>query len=183
MKIRWCSFETAYGLIRLAATEVGACRLSLPGEDAGAFFRWLALRFSRAMLVEDPGTLTAFILGVQEFLRGESKEIVVPLDPVGSPFQGAVWEEVRRIPFGVTITYGEIARRLGGLPRAARAVGAAVAANPLPILIPTHRVVGSDGSIRGYGPAVSLKEELLRLEGIVPRSRRRGAQPAPESAP
>ncbi|HET6204613.1 MAG TPA: methylated-DNA--[protein]-cysteine S-methyltransferase [Planctomycetota bacterium] len=171
-EVRWCAFEALARSFRVAATERGACRLSLPGEDAGEFFRWLARRFPRARLLEDPGAFAPLSSAVRAYLAGEARVLAVPLDPIGSPFQRAVWEEVRRIPFGTTVAYGEIARRLGA-PQASRAVGAAVAANPLPILLPTHRVVGSDGSIPGYGPAVPIKVELLRLEGIAPRSRRR----------
>ncbi len=166
----WSGFEAGGRPFRVAATEKGACRLSLPGEDAGAFFRWLAVRFTRARLVEDPARLEPYAAVVRARLRGEAGDPVVPLDPMGTPFQRAVWEVVAGIPRGTTLAYGEIAKRLG-FPQASRAVGAAVAANPLPLFIPTHRVVASDGSVPGYGPSVPIKEELLRLEGIVPRGR------------
>ncbi|MGH7149770.1 MAG: methylated-DNA--[protein]-cysteine S-methyltransferase, partial [Planctomycetota bacterium] len=169
--VSWFGFEAGGRPFRVAATEKGACRLSLPGEDAGAFFRWLAVRFRRARLVEDPARLESYAAVVRACLRGEAGDPRVPLDPIGTPFQRAVWDIVVRIPRGTTAAYGEIAKRLG-FPQASRAVGAAVAANPLPLFIPTHRVVASDGSVPGYGPSVPFKEELLRLEGILPRGRR-----------
>ena len=82
----------------------------------------------------------------------------------GTVFQRAVWAEVACIPYGATTTYGEIAQRIGR-SGAARAVGAAVGANPLPILIPCHRVIGAGGSLTGYGGGLEVKAALLRLEG------------------
>ncbi|HKB14797.1 MAG TPA: methylated-DNA--[protein]-cysteine S-methyltransferase [Planctomycetota bacterium] len=179
--VSWFGFEAGGRPFRVAATDKGACRLSLPGEDAGAFFRWLAVRFRRARLVEDPARLEAYASVVRACLRGEGGE-PVPLDPIGTPFQRAVWEIVVGIPRGTTVAYGEIAKRLG-FPQASRAVGAAVAANPLPLFIPTHRVVASDGSVPGYGPSVPIKEELLRLEGILPRGRGEKAASAGAEVP
>lgn len=87
----------------------------------------------------------------------------LPLAPQGSPFQQRVWEELRRIPYGETVSYGELAKRIGQ-PTASRAVGAANGANPIPIIIPCHRAVGGDGSMTGFGGGVALKRMLLALE-------------------
>ncbi len=84
----------------------------------------------------------------------------------GTPFQRRVWEELRRIPFGTTISYGELARRLGK-PRAARAVGQAVGANPIPIIIPCHRVIRASGELGGFGAGLEIKKWLLRHEGCL----------------
>jgi methylated-DNA-[protein]-cysteine S-methyltransferase len=86
----------------------------------------------------------------------------VPLAPRGTPFQLAVWQALRAIPCGETISYGELAARLGS---AARAVGAANGANPLPIIVPCHRVIGADGSLTGFGGGLPIKRALLELEG------------------
>ena len=83
----------------------------------------------------------------------------------GTPFQRAVWETMLSIPRGATVSYGELARRVGR-PGAARAVGQAVGANPIPLLIPCHRVVGADGSLTGFGGGLPLKRALLRQEGV-----------------
>ncbi|MFN3763308.1 MAG: methylated-DNA--[protein]-cysteine S-methyltransferase, partial [Anaerolineae bacterium] len=90
----------------------------------------------------------------------------LPLDLRGTPFQRRVWEELRRVPYGQTVAYGELARRVGR-PGAARAVGRAVGANPVPIIVPCHRVVGADGSLVGYGGGLEIKAALLRLEGVL----------------
>ncbi len=89
----------------------------------------------------------------------------LPLAPHGTPFRRAVWEALLGVPYGTTTSYGEIARRIGK-PSAVRAVGAANGANPIPVVIPCHRVVGSDGSLTGYGGGLPIKEQLLALEGV-----------------
>ena len=87
------------------------------------------------------------------------------LDPQGTPFQLRVWQELRRIPWGQTISYGELARRLGS-PKASRAVGQANAVNPIPLIIPCHRVIAADGSLGGYSSGPDRKRWLLRHEGF-----------------
>ncbi len=89
----------------------------------------------------------------------------MPLAPSGTPFQLAVWEELAKIPYGSTVSYGDIARALGKRLVASRAVGLANGANPISIIVPCHRVIGSDGSLTGYGGGLDRKELLLRLEG------------------
>ena len=97
------------------------------------------------------------------YFAGELKRFDLPLAPEGSEFQLRVWREVERIPYGATGTYREIALALGD-PRAVRAVGAANGRNPLPIVVPCHRVLGSDGSLTGYAGGLGRKSQLLALE-------------------
>jgi O-6-methylguanine DNA methyltransferase len=104
------------------------------------------------------------------YLGGRLTTFSVPLDLVGTPFQRSVWGRVLQIPYGARATYGEVARGLGR-PRAARAVGAANGANPVPILVPCHRLVGASGDLTGYGGGLELKDRLLRLEQM-PRGAR-----------
>src|SRR5699024_5695398 len=100
------------------------------------------------------------------YLAGERRDFDLPLAPQGTPFQRKVWSALADIPYGQTITYGELARRVG-CPKGSRAVGQANHRNPLPILLPCHRVVGANGTLTGYGGGLELKEWLLRLEGIL----------------
>jgi O-6-methylguanine DNA methyltransferase len=102
-----------------------------------------------------------------EYLEGKRRVFELPLRLEGSDFQKEVWEAVSHIPYGQTASYGEIAH-LMGKPKASRAVGAANGANPIPIVIPCHRVIGSDGSLTGYGGGLALKSRFLALEGILP---------------
>lgn len=100
---------------------------------------------------------------IEEYLDGDRKSFSSPLDLRGTPFQIEVWNELLKIPYGETRSYGEIAAAVGR-PRAARAVGAAIGANPLPITVPCHRVIGKNGSLVGFGGGLRLKERLLLLE-------------------
>lgn len=100
---------------------------------------------------------------LSEYFAGRRKEFSVPLSPRGTDFQKRVWEELRRIPCGETRTYGQIAAALGN-PKASRAVGMANHSNPIMILIPCHRVIGSNGKLTGYAGGLWMKERLLELE-------------------
>ena len=105
---------------------------------------------------------------LEAYFAGDLKEFTVPLAPSGTPFQLAVWTELTKIPYGSTISYGDIARALGKRLVASRAVGLANGANPISVIVPCHRVIGSDGSLTGYGGGLERKELLLRLEGTGP---------------
>jgi len=98
-----------------------------------------------------------------EYFAGGRKEFSIPLDMRGTPFQKNVWEALLAIPFGETRSYGQIAKQLGN-PNATRAVGAANGRNPLPIIVPCHRVIGSSGSLTGFGGGLETKAHLLSLE-------------------
>jgi methylated-DNA-[protein]-cysteine S-methyltransferase len=100
-----------------------------------------------------------------EYFAGERTEFDVPVAPPGTPFQERVWAELTRIPYGRTASYGEIARSLGD-PGASRAVGTANGRNPISIIVPCHRVIGTDGKLTGYAGGVERKRFLLELEGI-----------------
>lgn len=99
-----------------------------------------------------------------EYFKGDRTEFDLPLASEGSEFQKKVWAELQRIPYGETASYGDIARRLGYEPVISRAVGAANGANPIPIVVPCHRVIGSDGSLTGYAGGLERKKTLLDLE-------------------
>ena len=100
---------------------------------------------------------------LEDYFAGKLKEFDLPLKPTGTEFQLAVLDELQKIPYGTTASYGDIATRIGR-PKAVRAVGAANGRNPLPIIIPCHRVVGSSGDLTGFGGGLPTKEALLRLE-------------------
>jgi methylated-DNA-[protein]-cysteine S-methyltransferase len=99
-----------------------------------------------------------------EYFSGKRTVFALDLAPRGTPFQLAVWNALLEIPYGDTISYAELARRIGK-PSAVRAVGAANGANPIPIIIPCHRVIGSNGTLTGYGGGIERKQWLLALEG------------------
>jgi methylated-DNA-[protein]-cysteine S-methyltransferase len=99
----------------------------------------------------------------EQYFEGKRRQFDLPLAPEGTPFQQRVWSALRDIPYGQTISYGELAARIGQRS-ASRAVGLANGCNPLPIVIPCHRVIGSNGKLTGYGGGVAIKERLLTLE-------------------
>ena len=128
----------------------------------------------------------AVVAQLDEYFRAERRDFDLPLAPRGSDFQRRVWQELTRIPYGTTISYGELARRLGKKSAtASRAVGQANASNPIAIVVPCHRVIGHDGKLTGYAAGLSFKAKLLTLEGalapddlIAPREPRAHAGPA-----
>jgi methylated-DNA-[protein]-cysteine S-methyltransferase len=103
------------------------------------------------------------ICQLEEYFRGQRRQFELELEPEGTAFEQSVWREVRRIPCGATDTYGSVARRLGD-PSMARAVGVANSRNPIAIVIPCHRVVGSDGDLTGYAGGLDRKKWLLDME-------------------
>lgn len=156
--------DTPLGPVWVAATAAGLAAVRLGGEEA-AFRADLARRFGHPGQ-EDHERTAAAQREVAEYLQGQRQEFSLPLDWTGlTTFQQQVLEETRRVPYGTTVTYAELAERIGR-PRAARAVGRAEATNPIPLVLPCHRVVGSDGSLRGYaGPqGIQTKAWLLQME-------------------
>ncbi len=105
---------------------------------------------------------------LEEYFSGRRRRFDLPLSPQGTDFQRQVWSELANIPFGGTISYADLALRVGR-PTATRAVGAANGRNPIPIVLPCHRVIGADGSLTGFGGGLPTKQFLLQLEGALPR--------------
>ncbi len=112
---------------------------------------------------EDRAVHSETIRQLQAYFAGELESFDLQLAPEGTPFQLGVWRTLCEIPFGQTISYGELASRIGN-PKASRAVGLANGSNPIPIVIPCHRVIGSNGKLTGYGGGLPIKEKLLALE-------------------
>jgi methylated-DNA-[protein]-cysteine S-methyltransferase len=113
--------------------------------------------------VHDAAPFRAAIAQLGEYFAGRRRAFDLPLAPRGTEFQRRVWRELTAIPYGKTISYGELARRIGK-PSASRAVGLANGANPLPVIVPCHRVIGADGSLTGFGGGLPIKRKLLALE-------------------
>lgn len=132
------------------------------GEAAAAA---MALHHPGTTFVEDLERTSELARQLSEYLAGQRETFALELAPEGSELQQEVWRELLTIPRGETRSYGEIARKLGR-PGAARAVGRANATNPIPVIVPCHRVIGSDGKLTGFGGGLPMKKQLLRLEGI-----------------
>ncbi len=150
-------YASPLGPILLAADETGLTGLWFEGQKY--FPSFLGVDYQE----KETPILTETARWLDVYFSGKDPDILPPLHPQGSPFRQTVWDILLTIPRGQTMTYGEIARRLG--VHSAQAVGGAVGHNPISILIPCHRVVGSDGSLTGYAGGVERKARLLQLEG------------------
>jgi methylated-DNA-[protein]-cysteine S-methyltransferase len=166
MSLYYATMDSPSGPLMLVATPTGLCRVGLPGEGRAALEEWLARWVGPEILEENQVALSTAVAQLREYFSRLRREFDLPLDLRGTSFQQQVWAELRKVPYGQTVSYGELARRVG-CPGAARAVGQAVGANPVPIIIPCHRVVGADGSLVGYGGGLEVKSALLRLEGAL----------------
>ncbi|MBC8327834.1 MAG: methylated-DNA--[protein]-cysteine S-methyltransferase [Planctomycetes bacterium] len=156
---------TPLGPMVAVATEAALCLLEFGERRALETELGKLLRARNGLFV--PGSnavLDRVAAELDRYFAGALRDFDLPLAPQGTPFQRAVWAALREIPYGATRSYADVARAVGR-PQAVRAVGAANGANPIPILIPCHRVVGSDGSLTGYGGGLWRKRRLLELEG------------------
>jgi methylated-DNA-[protein]-cysteine S-methyltransferase len=157
--------DSPVGPLLVAATERGVCRISFdpePERDLEA----LASAFG-ARVLRTPGPVEEARRELDQYFDGRRRAFELPIDLTTLPvFQRTVLEELVRVPFGQVETYGGLAARVGR-PRAARAVGGALNRNPVPIVVPCHRVVGSTGKLVGYGGGLERKESLLVLEGAI----------------
>ncbi len=159
------SFDTQIGRLQVASTEKGLALVMLPGEQESQFEGLIRKQFP-GYKVERGGRLNEEAQRqIVSYANGILKEFTLPLDWAGTAFQRKVLERVARVPYGRTMTYGEIAAAIG-VPGGSRAVGHANARNPVPLVIPCHRVVASNG-LGGYGGGIDLKRRLLVLEGAL----------------
>jgi methylated-DNA-[protein]-cysteine S-methyltransferase len=115
--------------------------------------------------IQDPAPFREAVRQLDEYFAGERRAFDLPLAPRGTAFQQKVWETLRKIPWGKTASYAEVARRVGS-PKGMRAVGGANGRNPIAIIVPCHRVIAADGTLGGYGGGLHRKRFLLELEGV-----------------
>jgi len=167
--IRYAIFDSDLGRALAAWSAAGLVALGFGDADA-VLLDDLQRDFPKARLTATPDTAerAGWVATATALIAAPArKRDDLPLDPRGSDFQRAVWAELRRIPPGKTLSYGEVARRLGHAPRThARAVGQAVGANPVAVAIPCHRVVGANGGSGGYHWGLARKQALLAREGV-----------------
>jgi AraC family transcriptional regulator of adaptative response/methylated-DNA-[protein]-cysteine methyltransferase len=162
MTIHYTSAPTPLGLVLVASTERGVCAVYL-GDDETQLAAALQHEYPAAAINRDTGELSEAVAFVQQYLSGERPDMQLPLDVQATAFQRRVWQALQDIPYGETRTYGQIAAELGN-PNAVRAVGRACATNPVSLLVPCHRAVGSDGKLHGYRWGLERKQALLDME-------------------
>ena len=162
LSIAYAAVSSPIGDLLVACSPRGLLRIGLPAEDPDAVLGELEGEASEA-----PNRVAAASRELDEYFAGRRREFTLPLDWSNARgFRLRVLEAMSRLPYGETVTYTELAARAGNA-RAPRAAGRACATNPIPIVVPCHRVVGSDGSLRGYTGGLHYKEFLLRLEGVL----------------
>ncbi|MCP4005963.1 MAG: methylated-DNA--[protein]-cysteine S-methyltransferase [bacterium] len=155
--------ESPIGVLRIAVTENALVCVDLPRSAGLGFAGWLKRVLPEAQRVEWLPMLDKVEQEFEDYFAGRRRVFDIPLQRIGTEFQRRVWAALEAIPFGETRSYGEIAKQIGQ-PGASRAVGLANGANPLPIVIPCHRVIAAHGKLGGYGGGLDAKRRLLALE-------------------
>jgi AraC family transcriptional regulator of adaptative response/methylated-DNA-[protein]-cysteine methyltransferase len=178
MHIRYTIVDCPLGRLLVAGTERGVSAVSLGNADP-PLETFLHDEFPAAKIIRDDAALADWVGDIVRHLKGKQPDLHLPLDVQATAFQQRVWQELRKIPYGETRSYGEVARSIGR-PTAVRAVARAIATNPVAIVVPCHRAIGSDGSLTGYRWGVSRKRKLLdgekkrasdRARAVIDRSR------------
>lgn len=158
--VSYTTIDSPVGPLFLAGGDHGLLRISFGMVSKGG---GKSLKFPKAGWNEDAAPFAELVRQLKAYFGGELKEFDVPLRLEGTQFQLRVWHALQSIPYGETISYLELARRIGDT-KAVRAVGLANGSNPIPIIVPCHRVIGSDGSLVGFGGGLETKQKLLALE-------------------
>jgi methylated-DNA-[protein]-cysteine S-methyltransferase len=154
--VNYAYLDSPVGTLLVAGNAEAIERIAFP-------VRGKSVKPEHAWQASSRGTVAEALHQLREYFAGTRTGFDLPLAPNGTEFQRAVWRQLQEIPYGETISYGELARRIGN-PKASRAVGSANGANPLPVVIPCHRVIAGDGSLGGFGGGLSTKQFLLSLE-------------------
>ncbi|NGQ95067.1 methylated-DNA--[protein]-cysteine S-methyltransferase [Brevibacillus sp. SYP-B805] len=164
----YSTMQSPIGDLLLASTEKGLCYIGFEADETGlaALQRWCRKQMLPGTPVRDDAMNQAARQQLEEYFAGRRRSFDVPLEMFGTPFQKAVWTALTAIPYGETRSYKEIALAIGAA-KAVRAIGGANNCNPIPIIVPCHRVIGSNGALVGYGGGLWIKEQLLRLEGCL----------------
>ncbi|MEJ9151386.1 methylated-DNA--[protein]-cysteine S-methyltransferase [Bacillus smithii] len=161
--VYWTLFDNKQWKMHIAATTNGLCYIGSPNGSLADLSRWLKKRLPNSVLVQDDQKLQLYIDELSQYFEGQRQTFTVPVDLYGTPFQLSVWNALCEIPYGQTKSYSEIADYLQK-PTSIRAVGTAIGANPVLIVVPCHRVIGKNGTLTGYRGGLEMKKQLLELE-------------------
>jgi len=173
-RLYFAPLASPFGRIWALKTEKGLVRLILPPTTAGKFdpgpsqlASWRDNYEPGYRLMESPSRLKDLEQWLKRYLEDGDPQQNIPLDLRGTPFQKKVWAIVKDIPYGHTVTYGSISVKLSKKSTSSRAVGSAVGANPVPLIVPCHRVIGENGKLVGFRSGLKMKQDLLRREGVL----------------
>jgi O-6-methylguanine DNA methyltransferase len=160
-------FDSPIGPLRIVTSRKGLVYVELPHANGRGFEGWRRTHASDAKIVERRTDHEDAIDQLLEFLSGHRRRFAIDLDLRATEFQRAVYKIVGRIPYGETLAYSDVAEAIGK-PKAVRAVGAANGANPIPLVIPCHRVIARGGALQGYAGGLDVKARLLAMESVLP---------------
>lgn len=163
----YTTLDTPIGLLTLVSTKNGLCRIDFQNNEGTLqnIERWARRSLMIQNLEEDEAPFIELKNQIKAYFKGEQTTFDCQLDLIGTPFQKLVWNELLNIPYGECRSYKQVAQAIGA-PKAVRAIGGANNRNAIPIIIPCHRVIGTNGALVGYGGGLHIKEQLLSLEGI-----------------
>ncbi len=166
--IYYTEMNSPIGALTVASTDIGVCLIQFgPVKETCSIIQtWTKKHFMNAELKADEERLQPVVEQLEEYFLGHRSTFDLDLDLVGTKFQCLVWKRIKEIPYGETRSYKQIATEIGA-PKAVRAIGGANNQNPVPIIVPCHRVIGSNGSMVGYGGGLDKKEYLLKMEGAI----------------
>ncbi|MFT8320247.1 MAG: methylated-DNA--[protein]-cysteine S-methyltransferase [Bacillus sp. (in: firmicutes)] len=162
-KIYWSLLSNNEWQMYIAATEKGLCYVGSQNQPFSELLQWVAKKYPTVELEEGEAYLEPYKKELIEYLSGARQTFTIAFDYSGTVFQQAVWEALAAIPYGTTMGYAEIATKINK-PKSVRAVGTAIGANPILIVVPCHRVIGKNGKLTGYRGGLEMKEKLLQLE-------------------
>jgi O-6-methylguanine DNA methyltransferase len=161
------TIATPIGMLGAVVSPIGLAYLTFARPPHADCEAWVRRWKPQAHVVEDAGALDRLAEQLAAYFAGRRRQFTIPIDLCGTPFQLGVWEALQQIPYGEVRAYSDLAAAIGR-PRAVRAVGAANGANPIPIVVPCHRLIGKSGALIKYGGGLELKRRLLELEGALP---------------
>lgn len=162
--IEWTIFHHDQWHLYIAQTEKGLCYVGSPEQSYEEFEEWIQRHYAPISLVENEESLKQAIQELREYFEGERRSFSMSMDLKGTPFQEEIWKALNQIPYGQTVSYSDLAQWVQR-PKAVRAVGTAIGANPVLITVPCHRVIGKRGNLTGYRGGLEMKRFLLQLEG------------------
>ena len=166
--IYYDEMNSPLGPLTVVCSNLGVCLVEFGSiEQSMANIKvWMKKNFIKGELTFSKEEVQPVVTQLEQYFAGERVEFDVPIDLIGTKFQCLVWKQLKEIKYGETKSYKQIAKEIGA-PKAVRAIGGANNKNPLPIIIPCHRVIGSNGALVGYGGGVDKKEILLEIEGSI----------------
>ncbi|OKP99901.1 hypothetical protein A3849_01535 [Paenibacillus sp. P46E] len=157
--------DSPIGPLTLCATEAGLClvKFGMLRDTASGISQWIKVQMGQVKLHKDSSRLLEAVQQLEAYFAGELREFSLPLDLRGTVFQRQVWEALCAVPYAESASYKDIASKIGN-PQAVRAVGGANNRNPVPVIVPCHRIIGSGGTLVGYAGGLGIKSRLLQLE-------------------